>query len=1087
MIRFIWKSWWRRKERLILLLIGALMISVGLTYLVGISDSNKGTIEESLQKSWTASYDIVVRPQGSRSMTEEKGLLEPNYLSGLDGGISVDQYEKIKNIRDVEIAAPIAMIGYASYTVNFDPITLGIDGIYRQTIKEIVNNGVRDVTSTWDTYFAYGDWPVVEENLAEKGSEYGVGAKPNHLSVTTQALLAGIDPEQESKLVGLEKSIVPIGNSRYFNEVEFGKNVDDSYNKGYLDFPVIVSNHAFDDKQIQFTIERLDIPFEQDTANDTLENIKNKGGIDYLHTFEGIDSQTFSYSSGEAFTLFINSMTGIDIDTGEPVETDVVADEVSWMVFRPSPLDYQPVSSPFQDQWPFAYQVNVYQTNPDDRPAFVGKESFREPKTFGKNSADWPQIRPNWIGFYDPSQLDISRDPANELPMETYRPATAELVIDAENRPVNPSVTLKPTDNPYDFLTNPPSMLTTIEAAEQILGDLPISAIRVKVAGVTEMNEESQAILERVAREIENETGLMTDITLGSSPQLTLTHVPTINDEEAIGWLQQPWVNIGSSISIFRETKIGYSGVILSVMVVAVIYVWASTLVSLLTRRKEFAVLLSIGWRPGQISRMLIIESFVLGCFVSVISWLMLGYVYMSTDTVISPSRFLLTGLFGFLIYLLGAIVPVIASWRIKSYETLRTGEFSRINKRFFKAKGIFFIAFNHFIGKWKRSLLSVLAIALPTGLLALFLYITFRLQGVMYTTWLGKYTALEVGAIHYTAMIVALLIAILTTAEMMWQNIAERAEEMALFKAIGWRNTSLRFLIWSEGILSGVFAAIIGLSFAFIMIWSLYGAFPTEDIIVMMSTGLIPIIIGVIGTIIPAERAVRMQPNQGMRGQYVNKKSTEKGLKIILIGASVLLISSIIYMMIQVTPQLANVTRSKEVNQQDSHTPTKGDLEEVTTDNNEPEKQDEEEQEEINSGIKNKYDGVLEPEENLHWSVADFQAKEVERRSLDQSEESIVKVSIEFTYRNTDSRKHQMELQNNFTLRNSYDAYADIYQPSEITVLNNENWDEEGGWLEPEGEVTAVMEFEVPKQEDPYLFHFKSYEYPKGLIVIFK
>src|SRR5699024_2464927 len=108
-------------------------------------------------------------------------------------------------------------------------------------------------------------------------------------------------------------------------------------------------------------------------------------------------------------------------------------------------------------------------------------------------------------------------------------------------------------------LTDPPNMLTTIEAAAGILGEKPISAIRIKVAGVSELTEESQAILDQVANEIEEKTGLITDITLGSSPQLALTYVPGINDGNDIGWLQQPWVNIGSSISIFTETKVGFS------------------------------------------------------------------------------------------------------------------------------------------------------------------------------------------------------------------------------------------------------------------------------------------------------------------------------------------------------------------------------------------------------------------------------------------------------------------------------------------------------------------------------------------------
>ncbi|MFA1819109.1 ABC transporter permease [Virgibacillus oceani] len=1100
MIRFIWKNWWRRKERLFLLFIGALIISGGLTYLVGISDANRGTIENTLQESWAASYDILVRPEGSQSITEEQDLLEPNYLSGLDGGISVEQYENIKSIEGIEIAAPISMIGYASYTVDFDEVELEEDGIYRRTQEEVMNNGIQDVTRSSNYYFAYGGWPVIEENLAGK-TDYGVGAPSSHLSVFTQALLAGIDPEQEAKLVGLDEAVITSGDSRYFAEEDSSHEGRYASDMNYIGFPVIVSNHAFDDKQVEFTIERLDIPFDRSTANDVLESIKENGGSDYLETIEGHDAINYSYTSEEAFSFLVNSIIGIDPDTEEPLETDAaemgeVEDEVGFMNFRASPLAYRPVTSPFEDQWPFAYQVQPFHNMEENPSIFVGEESFREPKVFGEDFSGWQRIKPEWIGFYDPSELSISMDPLNELPMETYRPATAELVIDANNEPVNPSQTLQPTDNPYDFLTNPPNMLTTIDAAEEILGEEPIAAIRVKVAGVADMSEESQGILESIAQEIELETGLMTDITLGSSPQPTLTHVPLINDEEEIGWLQQPWVNIGSSISIFRESTIGYFGIILSVIAVAVIYVWASTLVSLLARRKEFATQLSIGWRPGQLSRLLFTESFLLGAFVAMISWMILAYIYLSTDTVISPIRFLLTGLFGFSIYLLGAVLPAIATRNISPYEAMQTGEISKAGNRVFRTRGLFSMAFNHFIGKWKRSLLSIIAIALPTGLLALFLHITFRLQGVMYTTWLGQYTALEIGAVHYAAIIVALIMAVLTTAEIMWQNIAERQQEIALLKAIGWKNSSIRMLIWSEGLLSGIAAAVIALVFAFSMMWGLFGEYPTTEILFIISTGCIPVIIGMIGTIIPAERAVSIHPTQGIGGKYSNKKTSKNLLKGVVATAGTALFAGFAYMMVQVVPEMTEQAQSSDVDIE--VTPTAGDVGEVTRDREDAavsdieEEQEKAESEEIdldeeypNRGItEDRYLYILEPGENLSAFTADFHANEVES-NLPEPEDGFVTVAVEFTFKNLEVRPQEMNVEENFTLRSSGDPFADIYEPAEITVKKSEGWDEEEGWLDPEGEITAVLEFEVAEQEEDYLFHFMASGYSRGILVV--
>ena len=145
MIRFIWKNWWRHKERFILLIVGVIIISSGLSYLVSLTETNRGTIEEMLQQRWRASYDIVVRPPGTRSITEDDNLLEPNYQSGISGGISIDQYQTIKAIEEVSVAAPISVIGYTGSGVTFQTLRseLGEPGIYRVTMETYADNGIK--------------------------------------------------------------------------------------------------------------------------------------------------------------------------------------------------------------------------------------------------------------------------------------------------------------------------------------------------------------------------------------------------------------------------------------------------------------------------------------------------------------------------------------------------------------------------------------------------------------------------------------------------------------------------------------------------------------------------------------------------------------------------------------------------------------------------------------------------------------------------------------------------------------------------------------------------------------------------------
>lgn len=865
MIRFIWKNWWRKKEKFLLLIFGALIISAGLSYLIGLSQLNQTTIVDELKERWSASYDIVVRPEGSRSLTEEEDLLDPNYLSGLPGGISMDQYEEIKAIDGVDVAAPISMVGYLHYALTIEEFEFEEDGIYRLIKEEVSHNGIQEKSEVQETYFTHGNEDAIIDKLVETDGTYFITLPDSNgrYTIFRTALLAGIDPEQESDLIGLEEAIDPISEGRYFTEKDEGevRSVDKSELEGFHTsiVPVIVSTQTYTDTNINYQLEKLDLPYNNvETANETLNMIENNGAENYLDSLDGELLQEFSYQDKDLHAMFVNSLSRVDMETGQPFSENKIAYPDIPVILKPSKLDYYAASSPFPDRWPNAFELKIYSSEEDIDGETITTEAFRDPEAYDTIKEQSPRVEPHWIGNYDPNKLEISRDPINNLPMETYSPAMANLVLDADLKAVNPPETLQPELDPFSYLGNPPTMLTTLEAAEKIIGEDPISAIRIKVANVDELTEEAQQKLEKIAGEIEEKTGLITDITLGSSPQPTLTHVPSINEEEEVGWIEQYWIKIGSSISIFTETKMGFSGIILSVIAVAIIYVFASTFVSVLSRRKEFAVLLAIGWRPNQLSKFIVLESLILGMFVAIISWITLGLVYINGNMDVSISRFLATGLIGILIYVLGAVLPAILVRKISPNEAIKTGEISIASKRILKTKGILSMSFNHFAGKWKRSLLSIVAIAMPTSLLTVFIYITFRLQGVMYTNWLGQYIALEVGPVHYIALLIALIIAVLTTAEITWQNISERSEEIVLLKAVGWRNNAIRMLVWSEGFFTGIIASIFAVGAGLFMIQLIYGEVPTQELAYILLTGLIPIVISIIGSIFPAEKAVK-------------------------------------------------------------------------------------------------------------------------------------------------------------------------------------------------------------------------------------
>ncbi|WP_176555888.1 ABC transporter permease [Virgibacillus ndiopensis] len=1050
MLRFIWNSWWRNKERFLLLIVGALIVSIGLSYLVGITQANKATVVDELQKRWKSSYHIVVRPPDARSVTEEKKLLEPNYLSGIAGGISLEQYEQVKAISDIDIAAPIAMMGYIQNSTQLGQIDITEPGVYRMNIKEATDNGVDTVVDNGSIYFTVGTWEGPSDSSA-----YGVTRFDGKLHYGTDILLAGVDPDAEAKLVGIDEAIVKGSNSKYLSKKDNIETIEVMEDIEDTKIPVILSNQEFVDGTMTYTIEKVDIPFAEN-PDSTMEMVKENGGKSYLDEQPKTQVDQYKFTTSETHKKIIEQISnGGDIGGSQ------------WMRFKPSPVEYREVSSPYGERWPFSYEVEPY-TVPSDSTLAIDY-AYRQITSFGEDSSSWPRLQLDFKGIFDPRQLNISKDPLTELPMETYFPSKANWVLDKDENPINPPQQMKPLNNPYGFLTKPPLILTNIEAAAKIIGDKPISAIRVKVKDVEELTEESEQTLQDVAKKIEEKTGLITDITLGSSPQPALTHIPGLEEKENLGWVEQPWIKLGSSMTIFKESKIGMSGVIASVIAVAIVYVFSTNIIMMYARKKEFAVLLSIGWRPNQLTKLLFIEATMIGVFVSIISWLILGSIYVTNEFETSVWRLILIGIFGLSIYVLGTLIPGFLVRKISPYETIKTGEISNLKRHLFKTKSIFSMGLKNLLIMWKRSILSVIAIALPTSLLIFFLFVTFQLKGTMFTTWLGEFVAMEVGPMHYVAMGVAIAIAILTTAEIIWQNVAERQTELAALKAFGWHNRTIRTLVLIEGGLSGLLAGLIGLGIAFGIIFGMYGKFPTDELLFLLGTILIPIVTGIVGAILPARKAVIIQPYQGLTGGFTNSKRTEKSFRYVFGTVGICLFLGIVTLLMQAIPDTkeSNVTRPENIQSIEG---TSGEVQETIEvdgkSNKSEKKMDKGTEEEGENIIDNKIENawrVLNIGDTLEEKFKTFTYKLVtenpENIKPKQANAEFITISAELIDRHeSGSTVYQPQKGDIYLL----DGNGIKYNRIDYEIVVAENWSKIH--LNPPAKVKTLLTFEVPE-----------------------
>ncbi len=171
---------------------------------------------------WRGAYDILVRPAGARlDLESTNGLVEPNFvaLAGR-GGIGTGQLAAIRAIPGVEIAAPIAWVGFvttrvASPTIEIPKVptrptlysaTLTLstsDGVSRHLVYE---DTVRILLAPEKTNFP-GCPTVISDTNATGCPGFPDGTwtlevNATHYPPQLQSPILAIDPEAERALLG---------------------------------------------------------------------------------------------------------------------------------------------------------------------------------------------------------------------------------------------------------------------------------------------------------------------------------------------------------------------------------------------------------------------------------------------------------------------------------------------------------------------------------------------------------------------------------------------------------------------------------------------------------------------------------------------------------------------------------------------------------------------------------------------------------------------------------------------------------------------------------------------------------------------
>src|SRR5580704_4538876 len=153
MRRLAWSHLRFRSARLIALLVGMLLATTAFTVLTAASRTSQLRTVGTVTAHFVPAYEILVRPAGARTKLEtQTDTVQPNFLSGIYGGITMAQYRQIRAIPGVQVAAPIAMVGY---TLLNSPITYPLPAaeygkpgrqLYRYTTTWVSDGGTSRIT-----------------------------------------------------------------------------------------------------------------------------------------------------------------------------------------------------------------------------------------------------------------------------------------------------------------------------------------------------------------------------------------------------------------------------------------------------------------------------------------------------------------------------------------------------------------------------------------------------------------------------------------------------------------------------------------------------------------------------------------------------------------------------------------------------------------------------------------------------------------------------------------------------------------------------------------------------------------------------
>ncbi|WAA09262.1 FtsX-like permease family protein [Fervidibacillus albus] len=817
MYRLLFKNflyYWRSTLSVFLIL-----ILIGLTMIYAFQTVEKMQMKAmtDLTDQWRTGYDLLVSPaklddaqyvepiQHGLEASEVLGnhFVRRSDMSHYGGGISIEQYEQIQSIEGVQVAAPLSFIGYIeneglSLDFNIDEY-----GFYMRQTSVQVFDGIRyrDITYEHNKdgfIYQYIDEKTMNNivdilpQIVEEGGwiPTSVGINPVLRTDGSAWSFAAIDPEQEAQLLNMDKAIVQ---GEYFS---LDENL--ATNNGVPVIPLILLNQPYD-VIFHTTVYKIDVP-----ENADYKQIMDLGGAEYLRTLPKEKQVELTFNPyGEDYLYEFGHIRYEDGQLTESESHFSYQDE--WAMIEYSPLQFKSVSTTLSDNIPVVEALP--QGTRGEQINYRNARSASLNKTFGLEV----------IGQFDANLLTYQFT-TSESPLmpDYYKPENVYITHDVEQKSYDEPFIYQNSPYKNNYYTGGIDAITTLQAAEYILGEEPISIIRVIVEGAGKRSPESMAKVEKVAEEIRKKTGLQVDIMLGAADRKV--HV-LLNDFESIhgyGYLLEGWSQEGMSFAI--EERVNTTNLILSSFIILMGFIGLSLVYKNYTnnRKRDMQIQYIFGWTKKKIVLLLVFESLTLLLLIilSLIITVSLGSFNMNQVSFIAS------------IWVVGSIAVITLLYILPIIRSLNTHS-SRVNigrsKRLFlsqrPAKTLLSISIRQMMRHPTRTMTKMLIV------ICTLLYVTFFIttmehsSSILFLTFLGERIDTSLSSFQWILFTAGILLALFSYFAILLNQMESRQKDIQIYQAWGWERKKWTIWYLFEEVLIGIGGIIFGTLFSYILL----------------------------------------------------------------------------------------------------------------------------------------------------------------------------------------------------------------------------------------------------------------------------